>query len=220
LKVGNVLLINFNNTKRTFSVKQGEMPKPNLQFNNKVKSRGFTLIELLVVIAIISLVASLGGGMLFGTYDRLKVDKAASNLLLTAKYARMMAIEQQRQYTLCMDSLNNEFYLVTTLFDEQTGQIDEIIVQDPYCKPVMLENNIRFEDMNITPMNSETAGWSEDLSTIAFFPDGTAQSAVVQIGNEKTHYTLSINAATGRVKLTFGTLENVKASTIDLDAEL
>ncbi len=196
------------------------MPKPKLQLNNKTKQRGFTLIELLVVVAIISLVASLGGGMLFGTYDRLKVDKAASNLLLTAKYARMMAIEQQRRYTLCLDLLNNEFYLVTTLLDEQTGQTDDVIVHDPYCKPVIFEDYIRFEDVQITPISSETTAWTEDLSTIVFLPDGTAQSAVVQVGNEKTHYTMSINAATGKAKLTFGTIENVKYSTVDLDAEL
>jgi len=196
------------------------MPKTTLQLNNKTKRRGFTLIELLVVVAIISLVASLGGGMLFGTYDRLKVDKAASNLLLTAKYARMMAIEQQRRYTLCLDLLNNEFFLMTTVLDEQTGQTEETIVRDPYCKPVILEDYIRFEDVQITPISTETTAWAEELSTIVFLPDGTAQAAVIQIGNEKTHYTLSINAATGKAKLIFGTIENVKYSTVDLDAEL
>jgi len=196
------------------------MPKTTLQLNNKTKQRGFTLIELLVVVAIISLVASLGGGMLFGTYDRLKVDKAASNLLLTAKYARMMAIEQQRRYTLCLDLLNNEFFLMTTVLDEQTGQTEETIVRDPYCKPVILEDYIRFEDVQITPISTETTAWAEELSTIVFLPDGTAQAAVIQIGNEKTHYTLSINAATGKAKLIFGTIENVKYSTVDLDAEL
>lgn len=196
------------------------MPESETQFNNNIKKYGFTLIELLVVIAIISLVASLGSGMLFGTYERLKVDKAASNLLLTAKYARMMAIEQQKQYKLCLDSLNNAFYLMTTLFDEDTGQAEEVIVQDPYCKPVILEDNIRFEGVQITPIGLVAANETEDLSTIFFLPDGTAQSAVVQIGNEKTHYALSINAATGKAKLFPGTIENVKTSTIDLDAEL
>jgi len=197
-----------------------EMPKPRLQVKNKLKQCGFTLIELLVVIAIISLMASIGGGMLLGSYERLKVDKAASNLLLTAKYARMMAVEQQRTYKLCLDILNNEFFLVTTLFDEETGQIGEVIVQDPYCKPVSLEDNIRFEDIQITPISLETVTETEDLSTIVFLPDGTAQSAVIQIGNEKTHYALSINAATGNAKLILGTIENVKVSTIDLDLEL
>ena len=195
------------------------MAKRRLQAKNKMKQRGFTLIELLVVIAIVSLMASVGSGMFLGTFERLKVDKAASNLLLTAKYARMMAVEQQRRYTLCLDVLNNGFYLVTTLYDEETGQIEEVIVQDPYCRPVTLENNITFEDIQITPIGLETTTESENLSTIVFMPDGTAQPAVIQIGNQKTHYALSINAATGKAKLVPGTVENVKVSTIDLDAE-
>lgn len=196
------------------------MPKQRLQVNNKAKQHGFTLVELLVVIAIISLMASVGSGMLLGTLERLKVDKAANNLLLTAKYARMMAVERQRRYTLCMDVLNNGFYLVTTLFDEETGQIGQIIVRDPYCKPVTFEGNIRFKGIQITPIGLETFMETEDLQTIVFSPDGTAQSAVVQIGNEKIDYTLSINAATGKAKLVLGTVENVKVTTVDLDAQL
>jgi len=196
------------------------MPKPRLQVNNKMKQRGFTLVELLVVIAIISLMASVGGGLLLGSFERLKVDKAASNLFLTAKYARMMAVEQQRRYTLCLDLLNNGFFLMTILYDEESGQIGNVIVQDPYCKPVTFEGNIRFEEIQITPIGLETFSESSDLSTIVFLPDGTAQSAVIQIGNEKTHYALSINAATGKAKLVFGTLENIKDTTIDLDAQI
>lgn len=195
------------------------MPKQRLQVN-KTKQHGFTLVELLVVIAIISLMASVGSGMLLGTLKRLKVDKAASNLLMAAKYARIKAVEQQRQYRLCMDVLNNGFYLVTTLFDEETGQICQTIVRDPYCKPVTFEDDIRFENIQITPIGMETFTETEDLQTIVFSPDGTAQSAVVQIGNEKIDYTLSINAATGKAKLVLGSVENVKVSTVDLDAQL
>ena len=195
------------------------MPKKGLQVNNKIKRNGFTLIELLVVVTIISLMASVGAGMLLGTYKKLNVDKTASNLFLTAKYARMMAVEQQRQYKLCLDTLNNGFYLVTTLSDTESGQIGEIIVRDTYCKPVTLEGNIKFEGIQITPIAMETTTGTEDLPTIIFLPDGTAQSAVVQIGDEKTHYTVSINAATGKAKLVPGTIENVKVSTVDLDAE-
>lgn len=194
------------------------MPKRWSQVNKK-KQHGFTLVELLVVIAIISLMASVGSGMLVGTFQRLKVDRTASNLLLTAKYARMMAVEQQRRYTLCLDQLNNGFYLMTTLYDEESGQIGSIIVHDPYCKPVTFDGNVRYEDIQITPYSMETSSNNDDLSTIAFMPDGTAQSAIVQIGNDKMHYTLSINAATGKAKLVSGTAENVKVSVVDLDAQ-
>jgi type II secretion system protein H len=194
------------------------MPKRGLQVKNVKTRRGFTLIELLVVIAILSLMASVGAGMLLGTYNKLNVDKAASNLFLTAKYARMMAVEQQKHYKLCLDTTNNAFYLVTTI-DSESGQSEETIVTDPYCKPVILVGDIKIEDIQITPIALETTTESEDLPTIIFLPDGTAQSAVVQIGNERTHYTVSINAATGKAKLSPGTIENVKVSTVDLDAE-
>ena len=54
---------------------------------------------------------------------------------------------------------------------------------------------------------------------IAFAPDGTSQTAVVQIGDGETHYTLSVNEVTGKSKLYPGTVKDVKIDTVDLDAE-
>ncbi len=49
--------------------------------------------------------------------------------------------------------------------------------------------------------------------------DRMDKTAVVQIGNGKTHYTISISAATGRAKMYYGTTENVKVTSTDLDQE-
>ena len=187
---------------------------------NKTKNKhnGFTLIELLVVISLISLIASLSGSRLVGAFERLKLDKTANDLLLTAQYARVTAIEKQQQYKLYLDTKNNEFYLVTPIFDETNGYMGEEIVQDTYCKPVTLENDIQFEDVEITPIGLETNNLTSDLSVIVFSPDGTAQTALVQIGNGQMHYTLSVIAATGKVKLSPGTIDNVRITTVDLDA--
>jgi len=42
---------------------------------------------------------------------------------------------------------------------------------------------------------------------------------VIQVGDGKTHYTVSISPATGKAKMFFGTAENVRIGTVDLDAQ-
>jgi len=196
------------------------MQKQRSKVKVKAKRCAFTLAEMLVVVIIISLLAGLSGGIYVGTYKRMLVEKAARNFVLTAQYARIMAIEKQRQYKIQLDAANNRFYLATTQLDKEGEQTEQIIVKDSFCKPVELEGEVRFEDIKITPIGSETATEDDEQEqTIVFSPNGTAQSAVIQIGDGKTHYTVSIFAATGKAKVYFGTSENVELGVTDLDAE-
>ena len=95
-----------------------------------------------------------------------------------------------------------------------------MVVKDSFCRPVEFTNEVTFEDIQITPIGIETTTETdEDAQAIVFSPNGTAQSAVIQIGNGKTHYSVTISAATGKAKVYFGTAENVEIGTVDLDAE-
>jgi prepilin-type N-terminal cleavage/methylation domain-containing protein len=179
---------------------------------------GFTLIELLVVVAIIAVAGSAGIGLYAGTFRRLQVEKVARNFLLTAKYGRIMAIEKQRQYEIQLGGENGGFCLATLEWNEATEQVEQSVVKDYYCKPVQFEGFIRFEDIQIMPTGAEETE-DEEKQAIVFSPDGTAQTAVIQIGDGRTHYTISISAATGKAKIHFGELENAEIGTIDLDAE-
>jgi len=148
------------------------------------------------------------------------VEKAARDFVLTAQYARIMAIEKQRQYKIQLDLTNNGFFLATTQLDEENGQTEQMIVKDSFCRPVEFEGGVMFEDIRITPIGLQTTTEDdEEEQTIVFLPNGTAQSAVIQIGNGKTHYTVSIFAATGKAKVYLGTSEDVEVGFIDLDAE-
>jgi len=186
----------------------------------KTKRFGFTLAEVLVVVIIISLLAGLGGGIYVGTHKRMLVEKAARDFVLTAQYARIMAIEKQRRYKIQLDAANNGFHLATTQLDEEAGKTEQMVVKDSFCRPVKFEVGVMFEDIQITPTGLETTTESEeDEQSIVFSPDGTAQSAVIQIGDGKTHYAVTIFAATGKAKVYSGTTEDVEVATIDLDAE-
>jgi type II secretion system protein H len=179
---------------------------------------GFTITEVLLVVVIIALIAGVGGGLYVGTHKRMLVEKAAREFLLTAQYARIMAIEQQSRYTLQLDAANNRFWLATAQWDAQAGQTTQVIVQDYYCRPIELAGDVKFEDVQIAPMSLETAETDEG-DAMVFLPNGSASSAVIRIGDGKTHYAISIDAATGKATMYFGTAEEIKMNSVDLDAE-
>lgn len=180
---------------------------------------GFTIIEALLVVVVISLVGGLGGGLYAGTYKRMLVEKVARDLVLTAKYARIMALEKQQPYEMKLDVLNNNVSLVTTQWNEKNRQTEQVTVRDLYCRPVEFGDGIIFEDIKIVPVGSNTKAETDEGQTIVFSPNGTAQSAVMQVGDGRNHYTVCVSAATGRAEMFYDIVENVTIRTIDLDAE-
>ncbi|MDH7598671.1 MAG: prepilin-type N-terminal cleavage/methylation domain-containing protein [Sedimentisphaerales bacterium] len=160
---------------------------------------GFTLIELMVVVLVISIAAGLGGGFYLRSYRRLMVEKAARDVRLMARYARIAAIEQQQPLYLLIDRANNRAMVATSAFF--SGQTDPgSIVTNQFCRPVMLPAGVYFEDVSTEAAAGEDLG-TDDLIRICFMPDGTANWAVVAIGDGKTHYALIINGATGATRI-------------------
>jgi hypothetical protein len=176
-------------------------------------------VEILLVVAILAMMAGLGGGYCIGTYKRLLVEKTARQLLLMATYARIMAIEQQRPYELQLDAGNQGFLLTTTEMNPQTGETERILVRDFYCRPVEFEGDIQFEDVKLEIAAGESADGTDLEQKIVFLPNGSAESAVLQLGDGKSHYTLAVVAATGKATLFEGTAENVDTVSVDLDLQ-
>jgi type II secretion system protein H len=187
--------------------------------SSKTCESGFTLVELLVVIAIISLMAGMGSGAFVGTIEKLKLDKDANTLLMAGRYAKLMAVEQQKRYRLCLDKVNRGFYLVTTNYDAQANSAEDAVVSDNYNRPFSFDRDVQFESVEIVSSNDTDSSY-QDLPTVVFKPDGTADAAIIQIGNGKSSYTITINASTGTTKLIAGVASKVATiSTIDLDAK-
>jgi prepilin-type N-terminal cleavage/methylation domain-containing protein len=181
--------------------------------------RGFTLIELMLVVVLIALLGSVGNGMYANTYKKLLVRKAAKQFLLMARYARIVAIEQGRTYELMIDTNNGKFFLMTTTLNSDTGQAEQTLVRDYYCKPVELERDVKFETVDVTAVTAAAASDETQERKITFLPTGLTESAIVQIGDGTRHCTIALVAATGQASLYEGPASQVQTAMIDLDEE-
>jgi len=174
-----------------------------------------TLIEVLVVIVLISLLAGLGGSVYTGSYKRLLVEKAARGLYVTARYARVAAIEHQRPYHLQLDRENKRYWLVTMEQEADSLDATEQIVSNSFCRPGTLPNGVDFEAVQVEATQTEEL--DEQETSLTFMPNGTAKTATIQVGNGTTHYSVGISSATGKATLVMGDAQNIQDLTIDLD---
>jgi prepilin-type N-terminal cleavage/methylation domain-containing protein len=181
--------------------------------------RGFTLVELLLVVAIVALLGSVGTGMYAKTYKKLLVQKAAKQFLLTARYGRIAAIEQGKAFELLMDTKDGKFLLATTRTNPQTGEPERMPVRDYYSKPVKMEGEVKFENVEVTATMAPEDSSEPQERKITFLPTGTAESASVQIGDGTWHYTIVVLPATGLANLYEGTAEQVAVPVMDLDED-
>lgn len=195
------------------------MSAKNRSARSAARPRAFTLTELLLVVAIIAVIGGMSGGMYAGTYKKLLVERAARQFLLSAKYARIMAIEHGRPYEVRLDGGNKGFAVMTTQWNEQTAEGESVLVRDYYAKPVEFEGDVKFEDVKILTLSAEQVSDVEAEQRIVFLPNGSAESAVVQIGDGNTHFTVAVIAATGKATLQAGMADEVSMAVIDLDEQ-
>jgi len=181
---------------------------------------GFTLVEILVVVAIIAVIGGVGSGLWANGLRKAQVEKAARDFALAVQCARMTAIEYQNQCRMELDTENRQFVLRVYAYDEEKQKTQLVPVGDRYFgKLIKLGGDVEFEHVQIMPVGTVGTAEASGQNVIVFGPDGTAQDAVVQIGDGRTHYTAVVCAATGRAKVQPGMAEEFKSSSIDLDKQ-
>ena len=180
---------------------------------------GFTVVELMVVVIIIVMLASAMGGYYVGTYKRMQVEDVARQIMLAAKYARLFAVEKQSSCSLVMDEKEKSFCLIRGDFQEDVSQADQAVVSNSYTRPGRLEGDVMFEKVEVTSSGQTDAGIREDQTVVIFRRDGTADTAVIQVGDGKNHYTVYISAATGKAKVESDIAGESSIDIVDLDME-
>ena len=198
------------------------------------KQSGFTLIELMVVTTLIALLAGAAGGLYMSSYKRRRMEKIARELLLAAKYARVLALETQQPCKLVFregqarTQTQEEteqatpdqtgFWVAVEQYNQQTGQTQEVVIRDIFCRPVVLEEGLSFEKIEIQPLKMiEESDDVEQATEITFQPNGTANMAQVTLGDGRIRFTLLVSSSTGKAKLVEGQAEDIAAQTVDLD---
>lgn len=175
------------------------------------RQKGFTLVELLVVVVLVALLAGAAGGIYFKSYQNRLLAKEARQMLLTAKYARLAAIEGGKCCQMKFDPQNNRYWL------EMENELENLVVKNQYSRPVELADNIKLESVQIKSEENNYAATGTTDAMILFNPDGTADNAVVTITNGVLKYYLTVCGPTGKSKLQSAQPDITLGETIDLD---
>ncbi len=179
----------------------------------------FTLIELLMVVAVIVVISGAAGGLYLGTYQNRVIEQAGRQMLLTAGYARLFAVENQRSCRMQFDRNQGKYWLSYDEYDVQSPDPVVKVIQNQYSKPVSLPETVQFEKISVVPINRQEMDFTQDANgdAIRFYANGSADSAGIVISNGKTRYTLQVAAATGKAKLDFGSPDEFARDIVDLD---
>lgn len=173
------------------------------------QSCGFTLVELTAAAALLALLTSAAFITYNQTWRHWALRQNAERFYLTARYARVLAIESGQACRLVIDPESKAYYIVQ--IDQQTDEVTA--VSNLWHRPGQLDESVSFEGLMVV----RSEGLGDSGSAITFYPDGRADAATVRLTNGQRAFTVQISAATARATLIIGDAETYEPDQIDLD---
>ncbi|HOK67050.1 MAG TPA: GspH/FimT family pseudopilin [Anaerohalosphaeraceae bacterium] len=171
-----------------------------------LQQNGFTLIELLAVAAVIAAAAIASTALMLRNQSKTRLLQAAQQIALTAKAARIQAVQSGQPCRLSLDRENKKVSVLPSATQEEPAEAAPI-------KSVQLPSSVTFEQILI--LSDEPT----DSLEIEFQPNGSAKTAVIQLSDGKNQAAVTIHQITGRVKVTSGELTTLLLDRVDLDEE-
>ncbi|MEE9366529.1 MAG: hypothetical protein V3W44_07580, partial [Dehalococcoidales bacterium] len=132
-------------------------------------------------------------------------------------YARLLAVEKQTYCRLMLDAESRAFCLTMGGADLMSEETTTRLVSDAYSKPTQFSGDVKFEQIKIISSLQAETDRKDESKSIVFYPDGTADTAAVQIGDGKNHYAVYVLAATGKVRVQLGEADEMPVEIVDLD---
>jgi type II secretion system protein H len=127
--------------------------------------RGFTLIEILMVVAIFVLIAGIAAPMFVGSYAGAKLRTGVRAVVMTARYARNMAVVRQRPVAVIVDSQRSTLEVVF-LTGRESETLAELLVRsadDETPSYAAFQATLATTNADLTATNTDAA--AEDRAT-------------------------------------------------------
>jgi len=183
------------------------------------KRSGFTLVEIIAAIVVIVFIAGLGMGVSREFYKSMLAKNSAREFYLVAKHARIFAVETHKQCTIMLNAEDGTYgIMVNTQPGEQQGSGKKLL-KSYFSNAMKLKGDMKFEKIEINVLMEEQEGQENNNNKITFYPDGTADSALIQISDGRNRYAARISPATGRIVIQAGSIDDILPDVIDLDLD-
>lgn len=161
--------------------------------------RAFTLIEVILVVAIIMIASSMAVPAFFRSFQAANIRTAARMVVTAGKYARTMAVLQQRQISVFFDTETGEIRIVAleraggphldAFLDAHRGRGGE---EDRFTTEVLREQSLP-EHVRIAQFNAPSRMQHVDgVYWVNYFPSGVSDSYSLQITDEQRNRSVMI----------------------------
>ena len=169
----------------------------------KGENKGFCLLDLLIVIMIIGIIGVLVTPPIHSMIDGARLNEASGELVSGLQYARSLAVTHQRPFGVLTDTANLEaegtMQLVSAWLTKYGEELKGLVLAgdgfDKNWYSVDFDTTQTYEGVSIDSVPG--------AGMISFYPDGHSSSSdsVFVLGYDGDNRTVSVDGATGRIKV-------------------